>query len=292
MQTMQQTQVTVRPVRAEDAAECGRIFYDAFASIATRHNLPIEPSSPEYTAFHVANVLADESFAGVVAERDGVLAGCAFADEGGEVCGIGPVCVDPVAQDAGTGRALMEALLERERDRGTAAIRLVQTAYHYRSFALYAKLGFAVREPLTVLQGDPSALAAPAGHELRAATGDDVGACSSLCERLHGFDRSSELRRAIAAGWARVAERDGRICAYASALGYAGHAVAEDNDALLALLARGEGFLGLGILVPSRNAQLLHTCLDAGLRIVQQSTLMTIGPYRQPRGAYLPSILY
>jgi predicted N-acetyltransferase YhbS len=292
MPTLQQTNMTVRPVRAQDAAECGRIFYDAFASIATRHNLPIEPSSPEYTAFHVANMLADDSFAGVVAERDGLLVGCAFADEGGEVCGIGPVCVDPQAQDAGTGRALMQALLERERDRGASAIRLVQTAYHYRSLALYAKLGFAVREPLSVLQGDPSALAAPAGHEVRAAVEADIAACAELCTRVHGFDRSAELRRAIAAGWARVAERDGHICAYATAVGYAGHAVADDNAALLAMLAQAGGFLGLGILVPSRNVQLLRACLDGGLRIVQQSTLMTVGPYEEPAGAWLPSILY
>lgn len=50
--------------------------------------------------------------------------------------------------------------------------------------------------------------------------------------------------------------------------------------------------MGLGILVPSRNAELLHWCLEHGLRIVQQSTLMTIGLYNEPSGAYLPSILY
>ena len=48
--------------------------------------------------------------------------------------------VDPAHQDAGTGRHLMEALLDRTRD--AAGVRLVQTAYHARSLALYAKLGF------------------------------------------------------------------------------------------------------------------------------------------------------
>ena len=52
------------------------------------------------------------------------------------------------------------------------------------------------------------------------------------------------------------------------------------------------GFIGLGIIVPSRNAGLLRWCLEHGLRIVQQSTLMTIGLYNEPGGAYLPSILF
>ena len=77
------------------------------------------------------------------------------------IAGIGPVTVDPAAQDDGVGRALMEAVLRRERDRGVAGIRLVQTAYHYRSLALYAKLGFVVREPLSVVQGTPPALSDP-----------------------------------------------------------------------------------------------------------------------------------
>ena len=50
--------------------------------------------------------------------------------------------------------------------------------------------------------------------------------------------------------------------------------------------------MGLGILLPSRNAEVLQWCLNHGLRIVQQSTLMTIGLYNDPAGAYLPSILF
>jgi hypothetical protein len=60
----------------------------------------------------------------------------------------------------------------------------------------------------------------------------------------------------------------------------------------MVLLSGAEGFMGLGILVPSRNATLLRCCLEHGLRIVQHSTLMTIGLYNEPSGAYLPSILF
>jgi len=68
--------------------------------------------------------------------------------------------------------------------------------------------------------------------------------------------------------------------------------VAETNDDLVAMLVSADAYMGLGILVPARNAALLHWCLDHGLRIVQQSTLMTIGLYNEPAGAWLPSIAY
>ena len=281
----------VRPATLEDADACGRIFYDAFASIAERHNLPVEPGSPEFTQFLVSSMLGGEGFAALVVERDGTVVGSAFVDERGPIAGIGPVVVDPGAQDDGVGRALMEAAVARSRERGAVGIRLVQTAYHYRSLALYAKLGFVVREPLSVVQGAVAAVAVP-GVDTRPAVAADVEACAALCARVHGHDRSGELRDAIAAGTAMVAERAGSVTGYATGLGYGWHAVGAANDDLRALLASAEAFMGLGVLVPSRNAELLRWCLDHGLRIVQQSTLMTIGLYNEPAGAWLPSVVY
>jgi GNAT superfamily N-acetyltransferase len=253
-----------------DAEACGRIFYDAFAAIAHRHAFPVEPDSPEFAASHANLMLSLDGIVCVVAERDGTVVGSGFADVRGSIAGIGPVSVDPADQDAGTGRRLMQALLERTR--GAAGVRLVQTAYHARSLALYAKLGFVVREPLS--------------------RPDDLPACDALCRRVHGHDRSGELQGAIAAGTARVVERPDRISGYATGFGYGWHAVAEGNEDLQALIASAEAFVSLGILVPSRNATLLTWCLDNGLRLVQQSTLMTVGLYNEPQGAWLPSIVY
>jgi GNAT superfamily N-acetyltransferase len=283
--------VVVREAVADDADVCGRIFYDAFESIATRHNLPVEPGSPEFTRLATGRMLTGEGFAGVVAERVGDVIGCAFVDERGVVAGIGPVTVDPGAQDDGVGRLLMEALLRRERAREAVAIRLVQTAYHHRSLALYAKLGFVVREPLSVVQGTPPAHRIP-GLGVRPAREDDVPECNRLAQRIHGHDRAGELSDAVAAGTARVVEGSRGLSGYATGFGYGWHAVAEANDDLIALLGSAEAFLGLGVLVPSRNAELLRWCLANGLMIVQQSTLMTIGLYNDPAGAWLPSIAY
>ena len=68
--------------------------------------------------------------------------------------------------------------------------------------------------------------------------------------------------------------------------------VGERNADVQALIANADAFLGPGILVPTRNASLFRWCLDNGLRVVQPMTLMTIGLYNEPAGAYLPSILY
>ncbi|MGB2622514.1 MAG: hypothetical protein WA857_02520 [Candidatus Acidiferrum sp.] len=61
---------------------------------------------------------------------------------------------------------------------------------------------------------------------------------------------------------------------------------------LAELLAAAEAFQGPGILVPTRNAGLFRWCLENGLRVVQPMTLMTMGLYNEPAGAYLPSILF
>ncbi len=280
---------TIRPATAEDGERCGAIFYDAFAEIATRHDFPIEPGSPEFTNYKASQMLASDGLVGLIAERQGRVLACAFIDERDPIAGIGPVVVDPSFQDVGLGRALMRAALRRQRERGVPGVRLVQTAYHYRSLALYSKLGFAVREPLSVLQGSPPATA---GHSVRQAEGDDLGVCGALCVRVHGHDRNAELRDAIAAGTARVVERSQRITGYATGFGYGWHAVAETNEDMMSLLGAAQQFMGLGILVPSRNCELLRWCLSSGMRIVQQSTLMTLGFYTEPAGSWLPSILY
>jgi GNAT superfamily N-acetyltransferase len=282
---------TLREAIPQDGEDCARIFYDAFESIATRHNLPIEPPSREFTRFLVSEMLANDGFAGLVADRGGEMVASAFVDERTVIAGVGPVTVDPAAQDVGVGRALMEAVLQQQRDRGAVGVRLVQTAYHYRSLALYTKLGFVVREPLSVIQGTPPVLSVP-GLGVRPARAHDLAACNALCARIHGHDRDGELRDAIAAGTAHVVERPGGICGYASGFGYGWHAVAETNEHLIALIGSAQAFVGLGILVPTRNTELLGWCLAHGLKLVQQSTLMTVGLYNEPSGAWLPSIAY
>ena len=113
-----------------------------------------------------------------------------------------------------------------------------------------------------------------------------------MCQQVHGHDRAGELADAIKGGTAVVVERSERVTEYATALGFFGHAVAETNLDLQALIASAEAFAGPGILVPTRNSELFRGCLENGLRVVQPLTLMTSGLYNEPAGAYLPSILF
>lgn len=283
--------IRLREGRIEDAKICGPICYTAFKSIADQHNFPPDFPSPEIATGLLSEILAHPDFYGVVAEFEGRIVGSNFVDERSMIAGIGPITVDPAVQNRAVGRELMQHVLERIDRRGFPGCRLVQTAYHNRSLSLYAKLGFVTREPLSNLQGSPLGVHIP-GYSVRAATKDDLGACAQVCQRVYGHDRSGELGDAMKQGTATVVESGGRITGYATALAFFGHAVGETNDALKALIGAAPAFPGPGFLVPTRNGELFRWCLAQGLRVVQPMTLMSVGLYHEPEGAFLPSIFY
>jgi len=186
---------------------------------------------------------------------------------------------------------LMQHVIERAASRGAPGVRLVQAAFHNRSLSLYTKLGFDPREPLSCVQGPAIAARIP-GYDVRPAIDRDRAACNAVCMQVHGHSRDGELRDALAQGSAVVVERGGRITGYTTGIAFFAHAVGETNDDVQALIAAAPGFGGPGFLVPTRNAALLRWCLGRGLRITQPMTLMSLGLYNEPRGAFLPSITY
>lgn len=283
--------LTLRRGTAADAAAAGDVCYRAFQAIAEAHRFPPDIPGPEPARLLVAWLINHAGVFDVIAEDDGKIVGSNFLDERNAISGIGPITVDPLRQNGAIGRALMDAVMRRSAERGFAGIRLVQTGYHNRSLSLYLKLGFDAREHLACLQGEPILKSIP-GYAVRAATADDVSACNRLCFRIHGHDRSGELADALAAGAAQVVERAGRITAYATQMAFSGHAVGETDDDIKALIAAAPAFHGPGILVPTRNGDLMRWCLSQGLRVVQAMTLMTMGLYNEPAGAWLPSVSY
>ena len=283
--------LVVRRATPADAEVCGRICYEAFSSLSTRHNFPSDFPAPEIPVAVLSTMFSHPGFFCVVAELNGKLIGSNCLDERTPIAGVGPVSIDPAEQNRAAGRQLMQAVMARAAERKFAGIRLVQAAYHNRSLSLYAKLGFVVREPLACMQG-PAIHKTPPGYRVRAAQAGELGACNDLCLRVHGHDRGGELNDAIQQGTAVIAELEGRVRAYASSLGFFGHAVGESNEDLQTLIAAAGELRGPGILVPTRNAALFRWCLENGLRVVQPLTLMTIGLYNEPAGAYLPSVLF
>ena len=283
--------VRLRPASLDDAEPAGVICYEAFKTIAEQHGFPPDLPSAAHATDLISVLLSRSHIHAIIAERDGRVVGSNFLWEGDPVAGVGPITVDPDVQNKAIGRQLMEAVLERARQQGISAVRLVQAAYHSRSLSLYTKLGFVAREPLALLQGEPL-WPLDGDHAVRTAAEADLDAANELCRRVHGHDRAAELRDAIGEGVATVVEHAGRLTGYATGIGFFGHAVGETTEDLKALIAEASSFSGPGFLLPMRNAALFRWCLEQGLRVVQPMTLMSVGPYQEPQGAFLPSILY
>jgi GNAT superfamily N-acetyltransferase len=284
-------EVRVRVAVDADWQEAGRICFEAFATLADHHGFPHDFPSVEAAAAPIRWMIAHPGFYGVVAESDGRILGSNFLDERGTISAIGPITVDPAAQDHRVGRMLMEAVLERAAERGVPGVRLLQLAYHNRSLSLYAKLGMDVREQFAAMYGDPLGIRLP-GYDVRPATPDDEAACNALCGRVHGHARAGEVHEAIDGGTARVVERLGRVTGYTTGINYFSHSVTETTDDLWALVCDAKDFGTPGFLVPLANAELFRSCLAHGLRVFFVLNMMTIGIYQEPEGAYMPSVGY
>lgn len=288
----QTSAVMLRPGRPDDAVPCGTILYEGFRAIAQQHGFVPDFPSAEFGAGMLTEILAHPAVYSVVAETDdGRIIGSNFLWEGDTIAGVGPITVDPAAQNRSVGRRLMEQVLQRAQEKRCVGVRLVQAAHNSRSLSLYTKLGFDVREPLANLQGQPLGLTIP-GRTVRPATEADLAACNQLCYRIHGHDRAGELKGAVGQGTATLVECDGRVSGYASEIGFFGHAVGENNEDIKALIGAATAFTGSGFLLPMRNADLFRWCLSQGLRVTQTATLMSLGLYNEPAGSFLPSVMY
>jgi predicted N-acetyltransferase YhbS len=283
--------IELRPGTPQDADICGRICYEAFKTISEAHGFTPDFPAPEVAIGLLTWMLAHPKFYSVIAEIDGRIVGSNFLDERNTIAGVGPITVDPVVQNRAIGRRLMDAVHQRAAQKNFAGVRLIQAGFHARSLSLYAKLGYDVREHLACMQGNALGISIE-GHLVRPAVETDLECCNRLCREVHGYDRGGELRDAIAKGSATVVEHNGRITGYATIVGFFGHAVGETNKDVKALIGATKEFAGPGFLVPTRNGDLFRWCLSNGLRVSEPMTLMSRGPYNEPAGAFLPSILY
>jgi len=139
--------IAIRRAKPEDVSACGRVCFDAFYGISTKHGFPPDFPSPDVAVGLLSMMFSHPGFYCVVAESGGRMVGSNCLDERSAIAGLGPITVDPSMQDRGVGRKLMEALLVRARERNFPGVRLLQSAFHNRSFALYSRLGFDAREP-------------------------------------------------------------------------------------------------------------------------------------------------
>src|SRR3954447_4148169 len=175
--------IQIRVMKAEDVETCGRICYEAFKGISEGHNF--RPDFPTAQAgIDLMGMLFDSpNTFSVVAEQDGAVIGSNHLVEYDAVRAVGPITVDPSAQAKGAGRMLMDAVIERGKD--SAGIRLVQDAFNTASLSLYASLGFDVKEPLALMEGELKG-DLPPDVTVRAIEEGDYEACAELCRKTHG----------------------------------------------------------------------------------------------------------
>jgi predicted N-acetyltransferase YhbS len=284
--------VTLRGVEPGDAEACAQILFDAFGGFHDHHRFPRDFPVLEAAVGMMGMSIPHPSIWGVVAEIDGRIVGSNFLDERDPIRGVGPITVDPGSQELGVGRKLMEAVMER--GSGAPGIRLLQDAFNMRSLSLYASLGFEVKEPTAVIGGKPRSGPVP-GVDVRPLEEGDLDECEALCKKVHGFERTNELRDSIEAFAPFVAVRDGRITAYASSVTFwpLNHGIAESEADMTALLQGAAPAVEepLAFLVPLR-AGLLRWCLEEGLRLQKPMNLMAVDDYREPRGSWFPSVIY
>jgi GNAT superfamily N-acetyltransferase len=203
------SEITLREPADDDVNECARICYEAFGQIDDHHRFPRDFPTIEFAAMVIGGWVQHPNVWGVLAERDGKILGSNYLDQRGPIAGVGPISVDPEAQNSGVGRRLMEAVIERGKD-APGGVRLLQDSFHMRSLSLYQLLGFNVTEPVVIMSGKPRSGPID-GVEVRRIEAGDIDACETLCKQVHGWERTGELRDAMRDFAPFVVVRDGLV---------------------------------------------------------------------------------
>jgi predicted N-acetyltransferase YhbS len=297
--------ILIRPIEQKDVEACGKIGYLAHKTISSAHGYPSEQPSEEFGIDLVKRLVGNPNSWGFLAERHDSILGSIFIHKfsPSPIAVIGPLTVHPSTEGgSGIGRLLMEAALNKSYELNLERIRLVQSPSHVRSFVLYTKCGFMLREPLFLMQrssqqveGSETIISIPDKTIVvrHVKYQNDISECNNLCKKAHGFTREMELRQAKSQGIATLIEHDDIITGYAAGIGIFGHAVAKSNDDLIALIANTfTSIIDPGFFVPARNYELIKWLLENGFKIGWPANLMTVGPYQEPLIPFLPSIAY
>jgi len=282
--------VEIRPAKLDDAEKLGDICYRAFDDISRRHGFETDFDSPALAQTILSGMIRDEQCHSITALEDGAPVGSNFITTPDEVGGIGPISIDPERQGHGIGRSLMEDVLGHARENGIERVRLLQDAFNMQSLSLYASLGFDTKVGAALLA--PAPIDVP---EVRPATADDMEAIERLSGEIYGVSRRREVE-----GMARgpfkpfVYEKSGRVVAYFIP-GMIGHGVGETEEVLVAtVLGATKGLDGMfaKAFCPLSEGAMFRRFLAAGCKVQKVMNLMTLGPYEEPQGPWMPSVLY
>lgn len=283
---------TIRPITPADCAPCARICFEAFSSLQDRHGVERDFDSVETAGMVVGLFGSDPAFAGFVALGDDgrTVLGSNFIGFADQVAGVGPITVDPSAQSRGVGRMLMQAVLNEAARRGVPQVRLQQEAINTTSLSLYTRLGFDWRGACVLLRP------APAERDLEGArpvTERDLPVIDGLSRRHYHAPRVNEVAGFLKIGLPGfILSRAGRDVGYFFP-SFLGHGFAESPEDLAALASHAVRHAPPQFhktIVPLGQHQLHRALMSRGGRAIKLFNYMTTGPYREPVGAWIPSI--
>ncbi|MCX5659656.1 MAG: GNAT family N-acetyltransferase [Planctomycetota bacterium] len=284
--------VELIPARPEHVADLARICHLAFNTLHERHRVPPDVPNEEVGRMIIGAVLNRSDYVGVVAVEDGRIVGSNFLLFADEVCGVGPITVDPNVQSRGVGRLLMQWVVdEARRRRGPRAqVRLFQEAINAASLSLYTRVGFRWRDAAALMQPRPAAGDDPSIRPLAA---EDLPHVERLSAKHYGSSRANDaaaLLKMGVPGFLRV--RGGKPVGYQLATLF-GHASGETNEDLLALAAQTARQLPPPmsvVIVPMSQASLFSSALEAGFRVAKVLNCMSLEAFTPLPGPSLPSI--
>ncbi len=293
----------VRALDPADIDDAATILREAFENVyRQRGHSPPFPSQ-ESAAWLCRAYLDLDPEGCLVAETTGTsrarwrrLEGVGFMRRRGDVASIGPLAARP-GTEPGVGRALMRRMTYLAR--GTTSLRLFQDSFNPRSFGLYARLGFAVREVAPCLTAERLLPPAAPPPQVRTLSTADLPAVERYDLARCGADRSCDLRLLACSGSALVHAGDGPRTvdgtAGAGLNGYVffrslparviiGPAVADSTDVLCALVDGIANVLrGSPAVVRCSSAvPILQRCFERGFRVEHVGNLMVAGDYQPP----------
>lgn len=280
------------PAEPKHLEALAHICHLAFDTLHTRHGVHRDVPSDEVGQLIIGGVLHRPDYVGVVAVENGRILGSNFLLLADDVCGVGPITVDPTVQARGVGRLLMQWVIDEARRRrgAQARVRLFQEAINTTSLSLYTSLGFGWR--------DSAALMVPRAAEaedpsIRPMSADDLPCVRRLSERRSGFSRGNDAAQLLCMGLpAFVRLRGGCVVGYqiATLFGHAGAETTEDLLALAAQTARQVPPPMSVVIVPLSQGGLFRSALAAGFRVAKVLNAMALEEFTPPAGPSFPSI--
>jgi len=160
------------------------------------------------------------------------------------------------------------------------------------SLSLYASVGFDTKAPCALMEPMP---AVKEDATVRLLTEDDLPIVDALSREIYKVSRRNEVASMLQGPFTVVIrERDNRVTGY-YVLGITGHGVAETEDDALALVQQAAAKSPpqfRDVFCPLIEGALYRKFLDAGFRAKKVMNLMAIGPYQEPEGVWMPSVIY